>query len=284
MNKIDPPTLSIKKYYKSLISNSRKQRNGYNLKPYYEEIEYLLIYEEKEYITKGIRGSLNSITEKIIPSSHLSVKDMEYLYYKFQRDLPHYYYSLKSLANYNICPYCEKRDVTELDHYLPKVYYPMYVITPANLIPSCHECNKSKRTYTNPIIHPYFDNTTLNQWMRCELLIQNKSLIPRYKISFKNLNISSEDREKIINTVNALKLHKLYSTWASNLIANKIKHWKKVWLSGSNDDLIKFLQMEYDSINPEIYSINSYKKVFYIAFIELLKSNSANFSFLEGYN
>ena len=39
------------------------------------------------------------------------------------------------------CPYCGIGQVTELDHYLPKVDFPELSVCAYNLIPCCHDCN-----------------------------------------------------------------------------------------------------------------------------------------------
>ncbi|MEU8332230.1 HNH endonuclease signature motif containing protein [Micromonospora arborensis] len=73
------------------------------------------------------------------------------------------------------CPLCGHRDVTTLDHHLPKSRYPFLAVTPANLIPACIECNTTK-TDTTPAIdvahtlHPYFDNIDEDEWLQAEVL------------------------------------------------------------------------------------------------------------------
>lgn len=72
-----------------------------------------------------------------------------------------------------VCPYCNinviKQDEKKgsvrrkyrpaLDHYFPKSRYPFLSLSIYNLIPSCHECNSTRKadydTYLNEYIYPY---------------------------------------------------------------------------------------------------------------------------------
>ncbi|EHU9443823.1 hypothetical protein ACA689_001814 [Vibrio vulnificus] len=72
-----------------------------------------------------------------------------------------------------VCPYCNinvikqdgKKDKLRrkyrpsLDHYLPKSRYPFLALSIYNFIPSCHECNSTRKadydTYLNEYIYPY---------------------------------------------------------------------------------------------------------------------------------
>ena len=64
---------------------------------------------------------------------------------------------------YRKCPYCDLGDATTLDHYLPKSRFPQFAILPANLVPSCRDCQGKKGRHvatnkTSQTLHPYFDH------------------------------------------------------------------------------------------------------------------------------
>ena len=85
------------------------------------------------------------------------------------------YDEILNAAPNSICPLCGIGIVRSLDHYLPQSKYPEYVVTPANLIPSCIDCNKAKFTRfpqqaAQQTIHPYFDNYTQETWLRAEVI------------------------------------------------------------------------------------------------------------------
>ncbi|MFA6309937.1 MAG: HNH endonuclease signature motif containing protein [Sterolibacterium sp.] len=81
------------------------------------------------------------------------------------------YDRLKASARLNRCPLCGQRDVKTIDHYLPKSSYPELAVFPANLIPSCSDCNFIKRgyvpaTHAAQTFHPYFDDWSVHRILR----------------------------------------------------------------------------------------------------------------------
>lgn len=76
----------------------------------------------------------------------------------------------------SICPACgEVGRPNTLDHYLPKVSYPHFCVTPANLFPMCDACQSAKGSkvgsaqYPRFFIHPYFDAFVAEQVLRLEI-------------------------------------------------------------------------------------------------------------------
>ena len=86
-----------------------------------------------------------------------------------------YYDSLMMLAPLEKCPFCGFGQVTTLDHFLSKAYYPVFSVLPSNLVPACGDCNKSKGTSVvnqdTQIPHPYFveDIVATDQWLFAEV-------------------------------------------------------------------------------------------------------------------
>ena len=73
------------------------------------------------------------------------------------------------------CPLCGHRDVSTLDHYLPKTAFPLLCVTPSNLIPACGDCNKVKSdalpaTAADQTLHPYFDDADHDAWLKAEVV------------------------------------------------------------------------------------------------------------------
>lgn len=280
MNKLVAPTICINDFYLALISNIIKKCDGIPLKPLYEDIHRILVLEEIKYRQHAINGTLMDLSPYEHPSEFLKIKDMKFLYEKLKKEQREIYNQIKATSYMKRCPYCEKRDISELDHFLSQSLYPMYVITPINLIPSCHECNNAKRDDDIEIIHPYFDDTLQTKWMVCELSIMYNVLVVNYKISFVESPVPERTRRKIVNTVNKMQLHKYYATWTASLISNKKGLWFEQFKEGGIDSLIRLITREYNSIDSKLESINSYKKVFYHSFIEFLKDENADISFL----
>lgn len=72
------------------------------------------------------------------------------------------------------CPLCGHRRVSTLDHHLPQSQYAALAIYPLNLVPSCKDCNTTKKhmiptTEGDSTLHPYFDNVEDGRWLRATL-------------------------------------------------------------------------------------------------------------------
>ncbi len=73
------------------------------------------------------------------------------------------------------CPLCGIGTVNTLDHYLPKSLFPVYSVTPNNLVPACVWCQAEKseyfsRTEEGQLLHPYFDNMENEVWLAAEVV------------------------------------------------------------------------------------------------------------------
>lgn len=281
MNKLSEPSFSIAIYYDSMIENIIKTNEHGSLKPIYQSIKQTLVSEELKYKTLANNGDLNNIPPGVLPSNKLDKKDMKFLYTKLKKEGRTYYDLIKNNTYLKRCPYCEKRDVSELDHFLPQDTHPMYAVTPANLVPSCHDCNTVKLNKNREIIHPYFEDTSYEKWMVCEIKVLFQVMIVSYKISFKDSSLPQKTKDRIVNTVNLLELHTNYATWASSLISNKKLIWKNQFQTGGINALINLITQEQMSINPQLESENSYKKSFYRGFIEYLNQQNPDMSFLR---
>jgi hypothetical protein len=73
------------------------------------------------------------------------------------------------------CPLCGIGTVNTLDHYLPKTHFPVYAVTPNNLVPACLWCQKAKEEYystteAGQLLHPYFDDIDDEIWLAAEVI------------------------------------------------------------------------------------------------------------------
>lgn len=87
----------------------------------------------------------------------------------------HIYDAIRLLPKQGICPLCDHRPVTTLDHLLPKRPFPALAITPDNLIGACGDCNKMKLAFVplteeEVFLHPYFDNVEDRRWLGAEIV------------------------------------------------------------------------------------------------------------------
>ncbi|MEW6290344.1 MAG: hypothetical protein AB1545_10870 [Thermodesulfobacteriota bacterium] len=73
------------------------------------------------------------------------------------------------------CPLCGIGTVSTLDHYLPKSHFPVYSVTPNNLVPACDWCQGEKSEYYpttegGQLLHPYFDDVDNEIWLYAEVV------------------------------------------------------------------------------------------------------------------
>ena len=72
-----------------------------------------------------------------------------------------YYDRLLNSAPLGKCPLCGFGQVSTLDHFMSKAYYPYFAVLPINLVPVCADCNKKKASSElkehSQSSHPYFE-------------------------------------------------------------------------------------------------------------------------------
>jgi hypothetical protein len=187
-----------------------------------KSIESEISSSESLYKHVAVAGLINAFP---IHSDVGSVTKAELLKLYTQRMVPErspgrtHYDKIRSAPEYNRCPLCGQRDVSTVDHYLPKARYPKFSVVPCNLVPACFECNK-KKDATRPsdsaelTFHPYFDNLGNDKWLTAEILTS-----PNPSIRFGVVPSQSWDSltsQRVIHHFRKLKLNDLYSSQASN--------------------------------------------------------------------
>lgn len=85
------------------------------------------------------------------------------------------YDRIMSLPVHGKCPFCGIGTVNTLDHYLPKTHFPVYSVTPNNLVPACTWCQGEKLEYYSTteggqLLHPYFDDVDDDIWLSAEVV------------------------------------------------------------------------------------------------------------------
>lgn len=89
---------------------------------------------------------------------------------------------LKLSATGGTCPLCGQRNVSTLDHYLPKESYADFAILPLNLVPTCSDCNRVKHTFVpanaaEQLLHPYFDRLPEGVWLHAAVAYEGNTPI-----------------------------------------------------------------------------------------------------------
>ncbi|MCG8053948.1 MAG: HNH endonuclease [Candidatus Thiodiazotropha endolucinida] len=148
------------------------------------------ISHSEEYDEKGAAGDLFTIlplaahkpAENPIVFSDLTKHDLVKLYEYYMRNKAkpgRSAYDKILLSADEKCPFCGGIGrPRNLDHYLPKAYFPQFSITPSNLIPACRDCNMDAKgtsfasTAHEQILHPYLDDNFFfeDQWVYARVI------------------------------------------------------------------------------------------------------------------
>lgn len=142
-------------------------------KNYLESKKDYCISQDQDFIKRATKQEYNLFQETIEHKEFNEFKDKMVKLYKEKfsnkkySTLRDYYDEIKLLSPNNICPYCLKRMVKNLDHFLPKTVYPSLSISDANLIPSCSDCNHDKLNSNEVYINYYFEEIDDDYYMEC---------------------------------------------------------------------------------------------------------------------
>lgn len=123
-----------------------------------------------------------------------------------------FYDQLMNSAPLGKCPLCEFGQVSTLDHFMSKAYYPYFAVLPMNLVPVCADCNKKKASSAirahSQSSHPYFEEPEIETetWLYASVvetspatatfsiafpLHWSEGLCRRIKNHFREVNLAS---------------------------------------------------------------------------------------------
>lgn len=249
MVKITKPTDSPKKVFETCISNFRDEV----FKSKLESISSYIDSEANTYNIQASSNNLSSIAQILNVNGIITVDEMKKVYeQKFvKKGQPgrKYYEKLRLSAKNNICPLCNQRTVTTLDHVLPKTLYPTFAVTPFNLIPACADCNKIKDTYKpttteEEILHPYYDDISSIQYLYANI---NEETPPSINFYIESSNPKTLIEKRLQKHFDLFELNKLYTSNAAEELANIQLRLNKLYESGGYTNVKEYLKEEFDS-------------------------------------
>lgn len=200
MRKIANPQIDQEELYDSCTASVCPIQNETRRKRIVSNKEKILIEtKDFEYLYKT--GKIVDFESEIITKSD-EEEDMIFLYEKKlvsgnKQNRKYYEKILYGDSITNNCPFCEFESVQTLDHFIPKKKYPVFAITPENLVAMCSKCNQKKKEYTAEtveklLLHPYF----IEESIKCLKVIY---LADEKKVRFiLNDNFSDKEMEKRI--------------------------------------------------------------------------------------
>jgi hypothetical protein len=136
----------------------------------------------------------------------------------------HVYDAIKLLPKQGICPFCDHRPISTLDHLLPKRLFPALAVTPDNLVGACADCNKTKLAFAPAVaedvfLHPYFDDVEAERWLAAQVVEG-----PVAAVLFRTRVIASWPstlNERVRRQFRALGLPQLYGAQAAREISGQ---------------------------------------------------------------
>jgi hypothetical protein len=156
--------------------------------------------------------------------------------------------------------------VSTLDHHLPKATFPALAVAPANLIPSCFDCNHGKLAVRasapeEETLHPYFDDFTKEQWLHAVVL----------EVSPPALRFSAKPPEgwdalrsaRSARHLFVFKLGKLYAVHAAEELINIRDSLSAEHRRSGSDGIRQFLREAAES--REAACLNSWQTATYKA-------------------
>lgn len=246
-----------------------------DLKERLEKIFAHTINIDKLYKDYAHLGNLHKFPKDILSNKGVSEKEFEYIYNEkllakgaVGRDV---YMRIKNLCMVydNRCPSCAKREVSTLDHFLPKSIFPHLSVSPLNLVPCCYECNKTKGTYIptcgeEELIHPYFDNIDEHCWLTAEI---TGTIYP--VVEFKIVQPEPWSTLLYTRVKNHFDTYDLESLYVSNAMNSLNSHKKGFKILRSQNNGIDVLKEHIDLLYVSFreHNLNSWETALFRALL-----------------
>jgi len=241
-----------------------------NLKSRLTATKDLIIEAASELENKVAKGQLHTVTRETVINGNVTADELEAVYTirMVKKGTPgrKYYDKLIVASPLGICPLCSHREVTTLDHYLPKAEYPRLSVVPINLVPSCSDCNKSKLVSypTQPnqeTLHPYFDDIENDLWLHATIVHSTPPTIQFQVVPPNGWEQLLSDRVKF--HFESLSLNKLYSTHAAVELVQINRRLLSLYQSGGANSVKKYLEEGAETRTHA--NINSWQAAMYKA-------------------
>ncbi|MFF4735794.1 hypothetical protein ACFY2W_07870 [Streptomyces sp. NPDC001262] len=169
MRSLPPPNLSARTVYRTCISKAIPR-----YKRRLDALEQAVVDAADEFEAAASAAALHTL--KDLAKKPVDEADRTQLTNTYinrlvpDRAAGNALYNALKKVRHKICPLCGHRDVSTLDHQLPKMKYPLLAVVPINLVPACGICNKLKgehvpKSASEQTLHPYYDDLADQQWL-----------------------------------------------------------------------------------------------------------------------
>ncbi|BCJ51862.1 HNH endonuclease [Actinoplanes sp. NBRC 14428] len=221
MWEVSPPATSALAAFRTCI----RTIEDLDLRQRLRNAENSIVDADKKFIAAVHAGDVSSLDPKALGMPDVSTKEMEWVYKNrmVKSTGRSIYEKLKLAAKEDRCPLCGHRDVSTLDHYLPKTVIPALAVNPYNLVPACSECNKIKRAIMPRVaedatMNPYFDSFDDELWLVSDVLRTVPASF-RFRVS-RPASWDDVTSARAMKHFEVFDLAQLYSTQAARELVN----------------------------------------------------------------
>lgn len=262
---MEKPTIDAGETFATCISRVRNPEMKSNLLAIRADIETA----ENEYSEMAENGELHIFpqidTVGLVPGSEM-VKTYEGRMAKKGQPGRPIYDQIKLLPENDRCPFCDHRNISTLDHVLPKQHYPILAVTPINLVACCSDCNKLKldvapTNKSDIIIHPYFDVVNNRKWLNAEVIESSPAAL-----IFNVIEVAEWDNtlnERVTHHFILLDLANLYSKQAAREMSDIRLNLQRHFDLGGAEAVRTELKFQWESRRAN--RINSWQTATYEA-------------------
>ncbi len=270
MRKLNKPEFSVKQIVCDCAESYRDQVKKIRIQNEANFIET----ESDKYDLSAENSLLFSITPSDTVNGNVSKEEMVALYTdKFVKSAPirSKYYDKIIVAAHDICPLCGVGHVKTLDHYLPKSIYPIYSVTPVNLVPSCRDCNTKKgdiaiSNKSEQPLHPYYDDVDDIIWLKAKLIKRDGGIVTDFFVDDILRKSNCCLYERLHYHFHTYELNNKFAIEASREISENILSWKRNLAKWGKTAFIDFLKGNV--LSYEKNQKNTWKTALYRAIIE----------------
>ena len=226
MRKLKKPTRTGSETFITCISRVNNPDLKVRLEAIAPEVEDASI----AFDAAATRHSLHELPREVLVGGNVTAEEMGAVYTQrmVKKGSPGrvVYEEILGSPSQGRCPLCVQRTVATLDHHLPKAHYPVFMVTPTNLVPVCIDCNNAKRssypqTEEDVFLHPYYDDLDGERWLVANVVETAPAATLFRVVAPDTWNPTLAAR--VQNYFQMLELHVLYGSEAAEELAN-IRH------------------------------------------------------------
>jgi hypothetical protein len=185
---------------------------------------------EKDFDSAGTSGAFFTLPSHDMVGDSVTKAEMVDVYTQQMVDPRSrgrvYYDRIMAIATNGRCPLCGHRDVSTLDHYMPKTSHPGLVVCPKNLLPACSDCNKVKTDdvptcASKQTLNPYYDNVDNSIWLIAKFR-KTLPVIVEYSVAEGGSAVAMRPMtaRRLRYHFKTLRLARLYSMQATGELGN----------------------------------------------------------------